>query len=111
MIDLVEACGTGGSAADPSIEKSGVCPAGPLLGGRGPDHDMDNDAQKDGNVSDYAPARTNKPIDRVLVYSGPNFPGRYASGDHLLFVDGHVKRLYDWKDGETTFEPDSKNYE
>ena len=73
------------------------------------DTDITNECcppQKDRDVYDGGKNRNQShPWDKQGRWPWLNWPGRHNGGNNVLFLDGHVRWFYDWKEGEMTFDP------
>jgi prepilin-type N-terminal cleavage/methylation domain-containing protein/prepilin-type processing-associated H-X9-DG protein len=72
------------------------------------DTDITNECcppQQDHDVYDGGKDRAHShPLDKDARWPWLNFPGRHNGGNNILFLDGHVKWYFDWKDGDMTFD-------
>ncbi len=73
------------------------------------DTDITNECcppQQDKDVYDGGKNRAqSRPWDQQQRWPWLNFPGRHSGGNNILFLDGHVRWYWDWKEGEMAFSP------
>lgn len=101
LIQVFDAEGSGLVRIDPSHK--GIY--SPDVSG---DTDITNECcppQQDRDVYDGARDRQHgHPWDKDARWPWLNWPGRHNGGNNILFLDGHAKWFYDWRDGEMEFD-------